>query len=527
MAVQPPFRSDAIQIENADAPVGPRLVEASLLDGSLRFTDPRVPGGINLAELAGLQRAQNTIVVSQTGEAASKDEDGNPITTIQGGLDAVPDGADVNNPWVVYVAPGLYAEDVIWVKDGVELVGLSRGVRIRNLTPQSSIRVRRGLFTVPQVLKIRNVEIEQIGANACVDVSSATFASGTVTFASVPLVNDTFIVNGVALTAVAAGTAPGAFEFELGATTAETAENAAEAISNPLNGLVGVVIPTVVGNVVTLRSVNPGLVGNALTLNTTVPLVIVISGANFTGGQDGEPNSAVASNRILLQDCTLVASAPGRQLLASSVNFLQIKDCEFRGSSVGSSVEVVDCAGLDVSGVLDMQNLTFSYDSGNPNLPAVLGTSLTLNNVQGASAAVLLQGVGSMVGSNCQWTSLAFNGDRSARLSISRITNVVLGGTFELALDRCYRNSVVALPTATLEESYVEGSASFLVSSVVPVVFAAPQPDVNYTVSLESTVVPALISDIPFVFNKTVNGFDIQFGAAQTTDVRYIVTRNV
>ena len=48
MAVQPPFRSDAFQVENADAPVGPRLLEADENDGSLRFTDPRIPAGINL-----------------------------------------------------------------------------------------------------------------------------------------------------------------------------------------------------------------------------------------------------------------------------------------------------------------------------------------------------------------------------------------------------------------------------------------------------------------------------------------------
>ena len=112
MAVQPPFQSDALEVNNADAPVGPRLLEADLNDGSLRFTDTRVPAGINLAELAGLQQLNNTIVVSQTGVGASKDANGDPITTVQGGLDAVPDSADVDAPWTVFVAPGLYVEDV-------------------------------------------------------------------------------------------------------------------------------------------------------------------------------------------------------------------------------------------------------------------------------------------------------------------------------------------------------------------------------------------------------------------------------
>ena len=58
MPVQPPFRSDAFAVENADAPSADRLIEASTLDGSLRFTDARIPAGINLHQLAGLQRGQ-------------------------------------------------------------------------------------------------------------------------------------------------------------------------------------------------------------------------------------------------------------------------------------------------------------------------------------------------------------------------------------------------------------------------------------------------------------------------------------
>ena len=43
MAVQPPFRSDAFEIENADAVAGPRLLEAYAPDGSIRFTDTKEP----------------------------------------------------------------------------------------------------------------------------------------------------------------------------------------------------------------------------------------------------------------------------------------------------------------------------------------------------------------------------------------------------------------------------------------------------------------------------------------------------
>lgn len=530
MPVQPPFRSDAFQVENADAPVGPRLIEASELDGSLRFTDPRVPAGINLHELAGLQRAQNVIVVSQTGEAASKNEDGDPITTIQAGLDAVPDGADVDNPWLVLVAPGLYFEDILWVKDGVELRGLSRtGVRVRNLSANSTIRVLQGLFTTPLIGTISNMTLEHVSTDAAVELTSSTFASGSLTFAGVPLPGDTFDVNGTVFTAVAAGTVPGPFEFELGANTDETAENAATAIADPLNGLVGLVLPSVSGSILTLRALNPGIAGNAITLASSAPLVIVISGPTFTNGMDTMGNSIVAANNFLIKDCNIVVdNAPANPVLAAAVNNIELRDCSFEGSAVGSLLSVSNCARLRMTRVPDAQSLLYTFDTGAAQLPTLPVEGLFLDSVVSPDLQANLTGGGTVQGTNCRFTTAAFLEDVTMRFISSEFTTVNVGGTTNLTLERCTRINLVAVGTLTVAEDFVQGEAVFPNVDFVAVVFDAPQPNLNYQVLLESELEPAAITDIPFVRNRTLSGFEIAFPAAtlQTTTVRYVVQRN-
>ncbi len=531
MPVADPTRSDALQIENADAPnTGPRLIEASLLDGSLRFTDPRIPTGVNLAELAGLQRAQNVVVVSQTGVAASKDEDGNPITTIQGGIDAVPDGADVDNPWVVLVAPGLYFEDIIWDKDGVEVRGLSRsGVRIRNLTAQSTIRVVRGVFTVPQIGTLSNCTVEQAGTNSCVQFSSAQFATGSLTFAGIPLPGDSFQVDTVTLTAVDAGTVPGAFEFELGADVMATAENAADAIRDPINGLNNIVVPFVNGSIVTLRALNPGVAGNALTLNTSVPLVIVISGPTFTNGMDTMANSPVASNNFVIQDCNLVPdSAPGNQVQAASINNVELRNCSFEGSPVGTSVSFADCARLRMTSVPNAQAVQFVVDSGSAVLPSNPPEGVFLDNVVGADLQVQLTGVGALTGRTSNFTLAGFSGTQAVGFEGSTFDTMNLSDTTALTLDRSTRKSLSSAGTPTLSESLFQGVASFAAVDFVAVTFDAPQPNLNYQVLLESALEPTAVTDIPFVRNKTLAGFEIAFPAAtpQSTTVSYVVQRN-
>jgi hypothetical protein len=537
MAVQPPFRSDAFQVENADAPVGPRLIEADLLDGSMRFTDPRVPAGIDLHALAGLQQAHNTIVVSQTGIAASKDSNGDPITTVQGGLDAVPTSADVNDPWVVLLAPGIYIEDVYFLRDGVTLRGLGN-VTLREASGVGTLRMRAGPASTPRRVRLQDLRIENTtAAMACVDISSATFAVGTFSIAAVPNIGDIAEVAGVNLTAIANGSVPAPGEFELGTTTAETATNLAVAINDPVNLLTGTVVATVVGSVVTIRALNDGPAGNAITLSSTVPLIIVASGATLTGGATGAPGSVVGDNLIEVIDCDLVATGlAGFQLLANAVNRISVRGGDWRESSTGTFFNVSECAFCSLVDQPYAKRVVLNYDNTNPNLPALGTSTYELQNVNASlfDLTAGFVGVGSLTLTDCTFLgSTLYSGDAPARSFTAtrcRFGAMSMGGVAPaMVLSNCTRGALLGAGTGTLAETTLQGSAAFVAVPLVTVLFPEPQPDTGYRVLLEPVGPPIAITDIPSVpaAGKTVTSFDIAFGAPQVLTVGYVVKRDI
>lgn len=533
MPVQPPFRSDAFQVENADAPAGPRLIEASLLDGSIRVTDPRIPSGLNVAQLAGLQQAHNTIVVSQTGVAASKDAVGDPITTVQGGLDAVPTSADINSPWLVVLAPGVYIEDVLFIRDGVSLVGLGN-VTIRSLGAVGTIRVRSGPASVPRRIRIQNVRVENaIASQACIDIDSSTFATGSITIASVPNIGDVATVNSVTLEAIAVGAVPAPGEFELGLTPAETATNLALAINDAVNGLTATLVATVVGAIITVRALEPGVAGNAITLASSVVLVIVVSGATLTGGTAGSPGSTVGNNLIEIIDCDLVATGVnGYQVRAAAVNNISIRGGDWREGATGTFVDVRDCAFLSLVDQPYLKRLELHYDNTNPNLPSI-GTSTYI--VQQVDSALPMNasfvGVGTLMMTEATINAaVAWTGDAAGRTWGStrcRYGTVSLGGAGTVTFSNCTRGALTGAGTGTFAETMTQDSLAFVASASETFTFAEPQPDAVYTVLLEPTVIPAALTDIPYVANKTVAGFDIVFGAVQTDTVEFVVKRDI
>lgn len=536
MAVQPPFRSDAYEVENADAPAGPRLIEADLNDGSMRFTDARVPAGINLHELAGLQQLNNTVVVSQTGIGASKDSNGDPITTIQGGLDAVPNGADVDDPWTVFVAPGLYTEDVYFLKDGVTLRGLGT-CRLTNASAVSTIRVRAGISTTPRRIMIRTLRVENTTATeACIDVSSALFASGTFTIASVPTVGDIAEVGGTNLTAVANGTTPAPGEFELGTDTATTATNLAAAINDPVNGLTGLVLASVVGSVVTIRALSDGVAGNTITISSTVPLVIVPSGPTLTGGADSAAGSSVGNNLIQILNCDLVPSMAGAfTLRASSINNLYVEGGNWTEAATGTTFSVSECAACNLIGV-EVEGAVLNYDDTVAELPSIGTSAYQMSNVSVGATGLLAGyvGTGSLTLTECTVTgSTTYSGSSAAQSFTARRCSfgpMIVGGTAPATvLSNCTRGSLVGAGTGTLAETTLFGSAVFAGVPSVTVPFPEPQPDTAYTVLLEPDGPPAAVADIPAVPSaaKTTASFDIAFGAAQTLTINFVVKRDI
>ena len=535
MAVQPPFRSDAFEVENADAVAGPRLIEAYIPDGSMRFTDTRIVGGINLNELVGLQQAQNVIIVSQTGEGGSKDVNGDPITTVQGGLDAVPASADVDDPWTVVLAPGLYVEDVYFLKDGVTLLGLGT-VILRNLSAVSTLRMRAGPSSTPRRVTIKDLRIECVtAAEACIDISSATFATGTLTVATVPNIGDDADVNGTTLTAIANGAVPAPGEFELGTDEATTAANLGAAINDPVNGLVVTVIATVVGTIVTVRALADGVAGNAITISSTVPLVIVASGATLTGGTASGPGSTVGLDLIQVIGCDLIPTvAGGFQFRASAVNNTYVSGGNWNDGATGTTVSVDDCAAFEMNDVF-CALLVLNYDDTNPDIPSIATSAYTMNGVRALSTLTTgYLGTGSLTMSDCTVAgTTVYSGGAPAQSFTARRSSfgpMSVGGVAPaMVLSNCTRGTLVGAGTGTLAETTLYGAAVFAAVPVLTIPFAEPQPDLAYTVLLEPEGPPAAITDVPAVPSaaKTVLGFDIAFGAPQALTINFVVKRDI
>lgn len=523
---QDPFRADQYKVEgDSEVALGERVIYDDPLDGSMRFRDPRIPGGVNLTALAGIQQLARTLVVTTDGIGASKDDDGNPITTIQKALDQVPTSADYWTPWLIVVGPGVYVEDIQWSKDYTTLVGLG-GVIFRSASARSTVRVLAGVGSIPQRMTIQNVTIENSVANAaCVDFLSSTYATGTFTIVTNPNVGDIVTVSGVALTAILNGSIPAPGEFELGTTTAETAENLVIAINDPVNLLDSVVKASSSGNIVTVRAYQPGVGGNAITLASSVPLVITPSGATLTGGTDESTGSFVGFVRARIQGCRLEAqTTPCYQVRAKAINNLEIVDCDGAGSSVGSLLDVRECASVSMEDVQNLVGLEMHYDSGAASLPALAGTSTyELRRVSGTSTFnTFLTGVGEVVGTSVDVGPLNISGDRPWTFTRSVFGATQIGGASPtVVFQNCQRGVLTGFGTGTLAESISEGTVVFAASVFESVVFAVPQPNTNYTVLFENLA----LTDPATLFNKTVTGFDVGFGALQTLTLRYIVYR--
>ena len=126
-----------------------------------------------------------------------------------------------------------------------------------------------------------------------------------------------------------------------------------------------------------------------------------------------------------------------------------------------------------------------------------------------------------------------YSGDAPAQSFTARRCSfgplTVGGAAPTVDLSNCTRGALTAGGgVGTMRETRAMGSASFVAVPSVTVPFDPPQPNTAYTVTLEYDGPPAAITDIPVVpaAAKLVTGFDITFGAAQTTTVNYVIHRD-
>lgn len=148
-----------------------------------------------------------------------------------------------------------------------------------------------------------------------------TPASGTLTFTGAGTAGQGFTIGGVTFTAVAS--APGANQYLIGATAADTAKNAHRAIidARATNVILQEVLVRRLGAVLTVASLAYGTLGNSFTLATD-DAAIALSGATLTGGAAGINNAGVTGPIAMGfgagQDAQPVKARPGWNIVTFS-----------------------------------------------------------------------------------------------------------------------------------------------------------------------------------------------------------------
>jgi hypothetical protein len=125
-----------------------------------------------------------------------------------------------------------------------------------------------------------------------VNGGSSVAASGTIAFSGVSTANDTILINGTTLTAVASGATNN--QWNVKSTAALQAAEVVRAINASTTSLVsGQVVASLTStSTVTLTAVVKGITGNAITIakGTDAGSVMTVSGARLTGGVNPTAN---------------------------------------------------------------------------------------------------------------------------------------------------------------------------------------------------------------------------------------------
>ena len=517
---QPPLLVDALQIEPGSGDT--LTVNRDAVAGAMKFVDAILTSGVLLPELVGLRNITGVFVVGRAG-------DGAPYTSIQDALDAIPITSNAALPSVVLMMPGVYQENVVLQKDGVYMASPG-GAKIINSGAEDTLVISASTSVTPLQVVLRGVEIENTeSGQACVRVDGAdSFAAATVTVNTTPLAaGDTVTIGGTALTGIAASRTSGSNDFStLGGTTDAIAAEIAAAINDTANSFATSVEATVLGSVVTITAVTAGAAGNAISLvsATTPGGGLTDSAAALSGG--GAAGSLVGSGVISIEDCKLVASAAGGfQLMADTMNYLDVRGGSWRGSSSTSEAMVFNCATFRLFGVEWVNDLNLSYSTGSDQPSDVSSSYEVIKCGRVSDSLSSLTGAGSIIFASCpRMGDVAIGGDRTLDVRHSTMGTLTLSDT-TTATTRNSARAGVALGggTPTLAESRALGSQAFAASAAEVVSFTVPQPDSSYQVLLESPTTAETLA----VTAKGAASFTISASGAITGTVGYTVLRDL
>lgn len=170
---QNPFQADQFQVDPSSGDT--LTIARDTTDGSLKFVDALVTGGVTLSSIIGMQSLSNVFVVGNSLVGASH-------TTIVSALADVPAGSSSTNPYVIIVTSGVYQEDIAIEKDGIAIIGLGY-VLIESATATDTITIQENT-TIPTFAILKDLHIKNTNASqSCVRViggATSTVASNTI-----------------------------------------------------------------------------------------------------------------------------------------------------------------------------------------------------------------------------------------------------------------------------------------------------------------------------------------------------------
>jgi hypothetical protein len=273
------------------------------------------------------------------------------------------------------------------IQNQLALIAVGQGVVLQTVNAMAATGVsgQASLEVSGQsALSVAGVSSLGVSGLSNVGVYQGTPATGTITFGSSVSGNDNFSINGVAFTAVSSGA--GAQQFNIGASSAITAQNAASAINKSTNTLVSQQVTAAAsGSQVSLTSKAFDVFGNTVTLSSAQGSIFV-SGNRLSGGLAPSVTGVSGLSQVG------VSGVPNLQVSGTgSLGVMGLDSLGVSGQSLllRSAVSGTQLISSAVSGLSDYLSQTLSDTSSSNHIQVILLSADSNNRYISPSSTVL------------------------------------------------------------------------------------------------------------------------------------------
>jgi hypothetical protein len=228
---------------------------------------------------------------------------------------------------------------------------------------------------------------------------------------------------------------------------------------------------------------------------------------------------------IRIIDCMLRAKgAGGYQIRADAINHLYVQGGSWEWSHASAFALIEEVALFKLSSVVAVGALQLDYDNTAVTKPITVGSSYTVEECgYVGNVSSTLSGAGALHVRGCpNMGHFALSGDRTGVLQHSTVQNMTIGAGTELTMTKSTRTGTAA-GGGKVNESNYRGTLAFAGDTSKAVVLPWERLDANYTVTLDLDDTPA--GAWPAINGKLATGFTVNFGAAKTLNVSYVVTQ--